>query len=49
MKFTKRQKDQMTVKELDEVEVVHYNGKILIPLELKEEVLNWYHTMLAHP
>ena len=43
------EKRQMIEKELDGHEIVQYNRKILIPLELKEWVMNWFRIILVHP
>ena len=31
------------------VEVITYQGKIYIPIQLQQRVVTWYHEYLAHP
>jgi len=40
---------QLTAKQLDGVDIVHLNGKILVPNSLNQRVLNWYHIILVQP
>ena len=37
------------LKKLEDVNLMHFNGKIYIPLDLREQVMYWYHTYLIHP
>ena len=37
-----------TTKEVEEVELMHKNNKILVPIILQERVMNWYHSILMH-
>ena len=48
-RLTKGELNQITSKELDGFDIVHLNGKLLIPNSLKKRVLNWYHIILVHP
>jgi hypothetical protein len=41
--------DRFTIKEVEGVELIHNNGKILIPQQFWETVLEWYHLLLVHP
>ena len=34
---------------LEGVEVITYQGKIYIPVQLQQHVVTWYHEYLAHP
>ena len=38
-----------TTKEVEGIELIHENDKILVPATLQERVLDWYHTILVHP
>ena len=40
---------RFTTKEIEGVELIHDNGKILVPEQLWERVLDWYHLLLVHP
>ena len=40
---------QLTAKQLDGVDIVHLNGKLLVPNSLNQQVLNWYYIILVHP
>ena len=37
-----------TTKEVEGVDLVHKNNKILVPKILQEQVMNWYHSILVH-
>jgi hypothetical protein len=41
--------DRYTTKEVEGVELIHDNGKILVPQQSWERVLEWYHLLLVHP
>jgi hypothetical protein len=42
--------DRYTTKVVEGVELIHNNGKILVPVSLQECVLEWYHLLLlVHP
>ena len=42
--------DRYTTKAVEGVELIHNNGKILVPVSLQERVLEWYHLLLlVHP
>lgn len=34
---------------VENVELIHYNGKIYIPEPLRERIIDWYHQFLVHP
>ena len=38
-----------STKMVEGVEVITYNGKIYIPIQLQQRVVAWYHEYLAHP
>ena len=38
-----------STKKVEGVEVITYNGKIYIPIQLQQRVVAWYHEYLAHP
>jgi hypothetical protein len=40
---------QFTLKTIEDNELIHERGKILVPAALKDRVLDWYHTVLVHP
>jgi hypothetical protein len=40
--------DRYTAKEVEGVELIYDNGKILVPQQLWERVLEWYHLLLVH-
>ncbi len=40
---------QFTVKSVEGVELIHQEGKIIIPKSLQERIVAWYHTYLVHP
>jgi hypothetical protein len=39
----------INLKDVEGVELVHKNNKILVPETLKERVIDWYHDVLARP
>ena len=39
----------LSEKELDKVQIVHFRGRLLIPMALKDRVLDWYHIIMCHP
>jgi hypothetical protein len=41
--------DRFTTKEVEGVELIHDNGKILVPQQLWEHVSEWYRLLLVHP
>jgi hypothetical protein len=38
-----------STKKIEGVEVITYQGKIHIPVQLQQRVVAWYHEYLAHP
>ena len=38
-----------TYKEVEGRNLIHQQGKILVPAAARERILDWYHTMLVHP
>ena len=36
-------------KKVEDVELIHDNGKILVPAAARNRVLDWYHEILVHP
>ena len=36
-------------KEVEDVKLIHDNGKILVPAAARNRVLDWYHEILVHP
>jgi len=41
--------DNFSTTKLEGVEVITYQGKIYIPVQLQQRVVAWYHEYLAHP
>ena len=41
--------DNFSMTKLEGVEVITYQGKIYIPVQLQQRVVAWYHEYLAHP
>jgi len=48
-KLHTKDKDQITIKEVERTPLVHLNNKIYIPIQLQYRVVAWYHKYLAHP
>ena len=40
---------KLQYKKIEGVEVITYQGKIYIPVQLQQRVVAWYHEYLAHP
>ena len=43
------QTSTVSLKDIEGVELVHKNNKIVVPDTLKEQVMDWYHDVLVHP
>lgn len=43
------QNQRFAMKTVEGVELVHMNGKIYVPLSLRERIISWYHQFLVHP
>jgi hypothetical protein len=41
--------DRYTTKEVEGVELIHDNGKILVSQQLWKRIFEWYHLLLVHP
>ena len=48
-KCTSKTNDNFSITKLEGVEVITYQGKICIPVQLQQRVVAWYHEYLAHP
>ena len=48
-KMMKDKKNHFSTKKVEEVELIHYDGKIYVPLTLRERIIEWYHQFLVHP
>ena len=49
-KKIQRDKDHhFSTQKVENVELIHYNGKIYVPQTLRERILEWYHDFLVHP
>ena len=48
-KCTSKTNDNFSMTKLEGVEVITYQGKIFIPVQLQQRVVAWYHEYLAHP
>jgi hypothetical protein len=46
---TKSRSQNFSTKTIEGVEVITYQGKIYIPIQLQQRVVAWYHEYLAHP
>ncbi len=46
---TKSKSQNFNTKTIEGVEVITYQGKIYIPIQLQQRVVAWYHEYLAHP
>jgi hypothetical protein len=42
-------KEHFHTKEVEGVELIHYDGKIYVPPSLQERIIGWYHEFLVHP
>ena len=41
--------DRYTIKEVEEVFLVHDKNRILVPMSMRNKVLQWYHLLQVHP
>ena len=41
--------DNFSTTKLEGVEVITYQGKVYIPVQLQQRVVAWYHEYLVHP
>lgn len=48
-KMADDQNQRFAMKPVEGVELVHMNGKIYVPLSLRERIISWYHQFLVHP
>ena len=48
-KCTSKTNDNFSTTKLEGVEVITYQGKICIPVQLQQRVIAWYHEYLVHP
>ncbi len=48
-KMADDQNQRFAMKTVEGVELVHMNGKIYVPLSLRERIISWYHQFLVHP
>jgi transposase InsO family protein len=46
---TRSKSQNFNTKTIEGVEVITYQGKIYIPIQLQQRVVAWYHEYLAHP
>jgi hypothetical protein len=40
---------KFSTQKVENVELIHYDGKIFIPKPLRQRIINWYHQFLVHP
>ena len=48
-KLLQRDPDRFTRKEIDGIELIHDNDRVLVPMAARERLINWYHMILVHP
>ena len=41
--------DRYTIKEVEGVFLVHDHNRILVPMSMRDKVLQWYHLLQRHP
>ena len=41
--------DCFTRKEINGIELIHENDRVLVPMAARERLINWYHMTLVHP
>ena len=48
-KLIQQGKQKYTWKEVEGVDIIYCEGKILVPSASQDQVLDWYHKLLVHP
>ena len=48
-KLLRQNPDRFTRKEIDGIELIHDNDRVLVPMAARERLINWYHMILVHP
>ena len=49
IKKDSKTKPYFTTKAVEGIELIHGGNRIFVPPSRREQVMNWYHTMLCHP
>ena len=44
-----KKEKKFSYREVEGVELIHRDGKILVPQAARQRVMDWYHTQLVHP
>ena len=48
-KLLRQNPDRFTQMEIDGIELIHENDRVLVPVAARERLINWYHETLVHP